>query len=147
MTGVQTCALPIYLKVATTDRDQLDESMMLSGYDPDGLFLQHFYQSSRGVRRLGCAALGLCYLASGSVDAVWEYDTYPWDVAAGLVIARAAGARVTHADGTLYDLRLDEDEKRAELLGTNGPLHEDVVAHLAGAEADLVDQDAEATDD
>jgi myo-inositol-1(or 4)-monophosphatase len=133
--------------ISTTDRERLDESMLLSGYDPDGTFLSRFYHDTRGVRRLGSVALNLCYIAAGSADAVWEYDTYPWDVAAGLVIARAAGARVTHADGTLYDLRLDEDEKRAELLGTNGPLHEDVVAHLAGAEADLVDQDAEATDD
>jgi myo-inositol-1(or 4)-monophosphatase len=124
------------LKVATTDRDQLDESMMLSGYDPDGLFLQHFYQASRGVRRLGCAALGLCYLASGSVDAVWEYDTYPWDVAAGVCIARAAGATITDETGEPYEVTL-ETQKRRALLGSNGPLHEELLAHLETADAEV----------
>ncbi len=116
-------------RLSTTDRDRLDESMLLSGYDPDGGFLSHFYQETRGVRRLGSAALSLCYLASGSADAVWEFDTYPWDVAAGLVIARAAGARITDAAGTEYELRLDADE-RTELLGSNGPLHPALVEHL-----------------
>jgi len=47
---------------------------------------------TRGVRSIGSAALNLCFLAAGSADAVWEFDTYPWDVAAGVVIAREAGA-------------------------------------------------------
>jgi myo-inositol-1(or 4)-monophosphatase len=115
--------------LSTTDRDSLDESMLLSGYDPDGTFLSHFYHETRGVRRLGSAALSLCYLASGTADAVWEYDTYPWDVAAGLVVARAAGARITDAAGEDYRLRLDGGE-RTELLGSNGPLHPALLEHL-----------------
>ena len=133
--------------ISTTDRDSLDESMLLSGYDPDGTFLTRFYQATRGVRRLGSVALNLCYLASGSADAVWEYDTYPWDVAAGLVIARTAGARITDGSGAEFDLALDEDDTRFELLGTNGTLHNDVLAHLQGADADLVDPEAEVGDD
>jgi myo-inositol-1(or 4)-monophosphatase len=120
--------------LSTTDRDRVDESMLLSGYDPDGLFLAHFYQKARGVRRLGSAALNLCYLASGSADAVWEFDTYPWDVAAGLVIARAAGARLTDAEGEPYRLRLGDEEARASLLGSNGPLHDVLLDDLAGYE-------------
>jgi len=123
--------------ISTTDRDRLDVSMLLSGYDPDGTFLTRFYEATRGVRRLGSAALNLCYLASGSADAVWEYDTYPWDVAAGLVIARTAGATVTDSLGEPYRLRLDRDEERAELLGTNGPLHGAVLTHLRAADAEL----------
>jgi len=119
--------------LSTTGRDSLDESMLLSGYDPDGSFLTHFYQETRGVRRLGSAALHLCYLASGSADAIWEYDTYPWDVAAGLVIARTAGARVTDATGEEFELHLDRDHQRAELLGTNGLLHDAVLEHLESA--------------
>ncbi|MFB6172356.1 MAG: inositol monophosphatase family protein [Haloarculaceae archaeon] len=122
-------------KLSTTDRDSLDESMLLSGYDPDGTFLSRFYQEARGVRRLGSAALSLCYLASGTADAVWEYDTYPWDVAAGLVVARAAGARITDSAGNDYRLRLDQDEKRAELLGSNGPLHPALLSHLEGEDS------------
>jgi len=122
--------------ISVTDRDRLAESMLLSGYDPDGSFLVRFYQATRGVRRLGSAALHLCYLASGSADAIWEYDTHPWDVAAGLVIARAAGATITDSVGEPYELRLDADG-RTELLGTNGSLHETVLSHLRGAEPEM----------
>jgi len=124
------------VRIATTDRSALDVSMMLSGYDPDGSFLSHFYQESRGVRRLGCAALHLCYLAAGTVDAVWEFDTYPWDVAAGVCIARAAGATITDEQGNPYEITL-ETEKRRALLGSNGPLHDELLRHLETADADV----------
>jgi len=124
------------VRLATTDRSSLDVSMLLSGYDPDGSFLSHFYQESRGVRRLGCAALHLCYLASGSADAVWEYDTYPWDVAAGVCIARAAGARITDATGEPYSVTFDTAERKA-LLGSNGPLHDSLLEHLSVADSDV----------
>lgn len=115
--------------ITTTDRSSLDESVFTSGYDPDGAFLVHFYQATRGVRRLGSAALHLCYLAAGSCDATWEYDTYPWDVAAGVVIARAAGATLTDVHGEAYRLFGGEDGQN-ELVGSNGPLHDAVLAHL-----------------
>lgn len=118
-------------EIATTDRDELAESMLLSGYDPDGDFLSHCYQATRGIRRFGSAALHLCYLASGSADAAWEYDTYPWDVAAGLVIARAAGARVTDIEGQTYQLDDENDDERKELLATNGPLHDVLLDHVS----------------
>jgi len=115
--------------ITTTDRDQLDESMLLTGYDPDGEFLAHYYHETRGVRSLGSAALNLCYLASGSADALWEYDTHPWDVAAGLVIARAAGARITDDDNDPYVVAFDAEDRKP-LLGSNGPLHPALYAHL-----------------
>jgi myo-inositol-1(or 4)-monophosphatase len=122
--------------IRTTDRTALDESMLLSGYDPDGSFLRAFYPETRGVRRIGSAALNLCYLASGTADAVWEHDTYPWDVAAGLLIAREAGATVTDQHGEPYELRTDAGDERTALLGSNGPLHEQLVEHLRERRAD-----------
>ncbi|MCU4753946.1 NAD(+)/NADH kinase [Halobacteria archaeon AArc-curdl1] len=122
-------------QIATTDRNRLPESMLLSGYDPDGSFLANFYQETRGVRRLGAAALNLCYLARGSADAVWEFDTYPWDVAAGLVIARAAGARITDGRGKPFEFDLDVDSRK-ELLGSNGVLHPALQSHLDAAVVD-----------
>ena len=119
------------MPISTTDRASLDECMLLSGYDPNGAFLSHCYQETRGVRSLGSAALSLCFLASGSADALWEYDTYPWDVAAGLVIAREAGATLTNADGEEYD-PIAAHETRNELVGSNGPVHERLLRHLEG---------------
>jgi myo-inositol-1(or 4)-monophosphatase len=52
----------------------------------------------RDIRRGGSAALDLCRVAAGHVDAYWELDLSPWDYAAGTVIAREAGAEVVLAE-------------------------------------------------
>jgi myo-inositol-1(or 4)-monophosphatase len=116
-------------QIRVSNRSELDESMLLSGWDPDGDFLTHFYQETRGVRALGSAALSLCYLANGSAEGIWEYGTYPWDVAAGVVIARAAGATITDRNGDPYTVEFDSDERK-ELLGSNGAGHENILEHL-----------------
>lgn len=54
---------------------------------------------SRGVRRGGSAALDLCYLAAGRLDGFWEPTLRPWDVAAGAIVAREAGARISDYRG------------------------------------------------
>ena len=50
---------------------------------------------TQGVRRLGSAALDLCYVAAGRFDGYWELSLKPWDLAAGILIAAEAGAKVT----------------------------------------------------
>lgn len=50
----------------------------------------------RGLRRLGSAAIDLCYVAAGFLDGYWELNLHPWDVSAGTLIAKEAGAKVTH---------------------------------------------------
>ena len=54
---------------------------------------------TQGVRRLGSAALDLCYVAAGRFDGYWELSLKPWDVAAGGLIAPEAGATVTNLAG------------------------------------------------
>ena len=54
---------------------------------------------SQGVRRLGSTALDLSYVAVGRFDGFWELSLKAWDVAAGILIAREAGALVTDVDG------------------------------------------------
>ena len=51
------------------------------------------------IRRLGSAALDLCYVANGRQGGYFEFEINPWDIAAGMLIAREAGARVTTLDG------------------------------------------------
>jgi len=79
--------------------------------------------ASSGVRRGGSAALDLCYLAQGSLDAFWEGTLAPWDVAAGLVILREAGGLATRRDGSPIGARTSGSvvgANSAELLAALG---------------------------
>jgi myo-inositol-1(or 4)-monophosphatase len=59
----------------------------------------HFARLTQGVRRMGSAALDLCYVAAGRFDGYWELAVKPWDLAAGALLVEEAGGRVTRADG------------------------------------------------
>lgn len=63
---------------------------------------------SQAIRRLGSAALNLCYVAAGRLDAYWATCVKVWDVAAGQLIVREAGGHITHPDGT--DFALDRPQ-------------------------------------
>ncbi len=68
-----------------------------------GAYLRQFaavMTASSGVRRAGSAALDLADVAAGRFDAFWELSLAPWDVAAGVVLVREAGGRVTRLDGS-----------------------------------------------
>ena len=54
---------------------------------------------SAGIRRPGSAALDLCYLAAGRVDGFWELGLNIWDIAAGALLIREAGGRISDFDG------------------------------------------------
>jgi myo-inositol-1(or 4)-monophosphatase len=56
-------------------------------------------QETSGIRRIGSAAIDLCYVACGRVDGFIQKNLSPWDVAAGALIAERAGARVTDFSG------------------------------------------------
>jgi len=74
--------------------------------------------SVNGIRRFGSAALDLAWVAAGRYEAYWELGIQPWDQAAGIVIVREAGGRVT-------DLRGVESVPAAPMvLSSNGTVHE-----------------------
>ena len=56
-------------------------------------------QESQAVRRLGSAAMNLCHLAAGRLDAYWATSVKPWDVAAGLLLVKEAGGSISAIDG------------------------------------------------
>lgn len=66
--------------------------------------LDRVLRSASGVRRAGSAALDLCYLAQGSLDAFWEEILMPWDFAAGMVLVREAGGVLSRPDGTALEI-------------------------------------------
>lgn len=68
--------------------------------------LSHIVKRTRGIRRAGAAALDLCFVAEGVFDCFWEKNLSPWDTAAGVVIAREAGAIATDMTGAPFNPRL-----------------------------------------
>lgn len=68
-----------------------------------GQFL-NVLERSQSLRRLGSAALNLCYLAEGCLDAYWANSVKAWDVAAGYLIAKSAGVQFTNTDGSPFDM-------------------------------------------
>src|SRR5713226_7306202 len=68
----------------------------------------HFYHqmamASHGVRRTGSAAIDLAYVASGRLDAFWEFGLNPWDMAAGILLVSEAGGRVSDMSGALHTM-------------------------------------------
>jgi myo-inositol-1(or 4)-monophosphatase len=76
-----------------------------------------FISRARAVRRLGSAALDLCYVAAGRFDGFWERKLKPWDVAAGALIVAEAGGQVTAMSGARYGSR------EGSVLASNALIH------------------------
>jgi len=79
---------------------------------------ERFIRQGLPVRRLGSAAIDLCWVACGRFDGFWEYNLNSWDVAAGYLILREAGGKVTNFDGS------DTTVFEKETLATNGLIHD-----------------------
>ena len=101
------------------DRDQFGPS--LRRWD-------EFVRNAQAVRRDGSAALDICYVAAGRFDGFWENHLHPWDAAAGVLVVREAGGRVTDFKGHPADIH------RGEVLASNGLLHDEMLAVLSDAE-------------
>ena len=105
-------------RIAVSGRSRLDRSLVVTGFPYDiqssvGRVLRPLEQmlkAARGVRRLGSAAMDLCYVAAGIFDLFWEINLKPWDVAAGWLLVEEAGGVVTDYSGRPHHL------ERAELL-------------------------------
>jgi myo-inositol-1(or 4)-monophosphatase len=107
---------------------ELAEALVATGFpsrkrhdNPNIHFYQEFTLRSHGVRRAGSAALDLAYVASGRMDAFWEFKLNPWDTAAGILLVEEAGGRVTDFSGGHF--RLDS----REILASNGLIHEELL--------------------
>ena len=112
------------LRVSTAS--VLVDALLVTGFPYDvqvrteemlGLFAR-FLARARAVRRLGSAAIDLCYLAAGRIDGFWEQDLKPWDVAAGVLLVEEAGGRITTFGGDAYS------PYAQEIVASNGHLHD-----------------------
>jgi myo-inositol-1(or 4)-monophosphatase len=107
----------------------LGESLLGTGFPSKKRHLNpniHFYHQltlkSHGLRRAGSAALDLSCVASGRYDGYWEFNLNAWDTSAGVLLVEEAGGKVTHVDGTKFDVAASRD-----VLATNGRIHQELM--------------------
>ncbi len=117
--------------------DSLDQALLVTGFPYDrgapldrqlsalGSFLR---APVHGIRRDGSAAVDCCHVALGRVDGFWEYGLQPWDTAAGVVICRESGARITAIDGSEWSVHC------SGILAANPALHERMLDIVRGTE-------------
>jgi len=116
--------------IKVSDSKSVSESLLVTGFPYDfknivnSLMIRfsNCLKASRGVRRLGSAALDLCFVACGRFDAFWEQNLKPWDTSAGVLIASEAGAVITDFSNEMFTL----DKK--EILVTNGKIHNEMIS-------------------
>ena len=94
-------------KLRISQVTEIQRSLLVTGFSYDAWsnprnnleYYGRFAKLTQGVRRMGSAALDLCYVGAGRFDGYWELSINPWDVAAGGLVAMEAGAIVTNTEG------------------------------------------------
>lgn len=87
---------------------------------------RRLFLASSGVRRLGAAAIDLCYLACGRIDGFWELGLSWWDIAAGIVIIREAGGIISDWNGE------DTYSETGNIVAANKFIHPQIISHIHG---------------
>ena len=120
-------------KIAVSDTSKMVDSLLVTGFPYDinanpGTLLERFNRlllAAQAVRRLGSAALDLCFVACGRFDVYWNAALlHPWDFAAGMLLITEAGGRVSRVDGDEIDLQ------PGTVAASNGRLHDALLHEL-----------------
>ena len=114
--------------IAVSATSELSKSLLITGFaydrretsDNNYAEFCHLTHLTQGVRRVGCASMDLASVACGRLDGYWERGIQPWDMAAGIVILKEAGGKVTAYDGSPLDIN------SGRILATNGKIHEEL---------------------
>jgi myo-inositol-1(or 4)-monophosphatase len=117
----------------TSGCDRLDDAMLCTGFPYTVREARHrpldlfgaFLREAQAVRRLGSAALDLCYVAAGRLDGYWEERIHPWDVAAGGLIVEESGGRMSGLSGEPFT------PFAGQVLASNGAIHDRLLAVIA----------------
>jgi myo-inositol-1(or 4)-monophosphatase len=121
-------------RIRVSGAGRLVDAVLVTGFPYDvheeaetlvGLF-GAFVAKARAVRRLGSAALDMCYVAAGWLDGFWEARLKPWDIAAASLLVEEAGGRVSGMDGAPFSPR------GTSVLATNGALHQPMLDTIHG---------------
>jgi len=119
-------------KIHVSSQRKLSRSLLATGFPYDIReskvnnldHFRNFALKSQAIRRAGAAALDLCYLAKGIFDGFWELKLSPWDTAAGSLIVKEAGGKVTNFSGKKFSIY------QKNILATNGKIHNQMVSVL-----------------
>lgn len=86
--------------------------------------LKEIMFNSKGIRRLGSAAVDLCYTAAGKFDGYFEYGLNPYDIAGGIVVVREAG-------GVVSDFQENENNwSGVDIIASNGVLYPEIITFV-----------------
>ncbi|MBF0104439.1 MAG: inositol monophosphatase [Deltaproteobacteria bacterium] len=118
--------------IRVSHTEKLEHAMIATGFaynirkhiDEHLRYFKDVIMKAQAVRRAGSASLDICHVASGRFDGFWELNLFPWDTAAGVIIAKEAGAKITRFDGAPYTVY----EK--DILITNAVIHGEMVKTL-----------------
>lgn len=124
-------------KIHVSNVKKVHEALLVTGFPynrneimPELLArFERCLRASHDVRRLGSAALDLCWVAAGRLDGYWEQNLNPWDVAAGTLILTEAGGKVTDFNGKKWPKMQDFGH---QLLASNGKIHSELKTIVAG---------------
>ncbi|UAY52008.1 inositol monophosphatase family protein [Ferruginibacter albus] len=116
-------------KISVSNKTEVVKSCLVTGFpytylDSENGPLQVFERFIRkgiAVRRLGSAAIDLCWVAAGRFDGFYEHKLQSWDSAAGFLMVEEAGGKITDFDGNYYSVY------QPHLLATNGKIHEEML--------------------
>jgi myo-inositol-1(or 4)-monophosphatase len=118
--------------IAPSKTERLGGALLVTGFPYERNPVQNnlaeweaFTAAAQGTRRLGSAALDLCFVACGWLDGYWERALHPWDLVAGAAIVEGAGGRATELDGTPFV------GTTGRVLATNGLIHDQMIRVLA----------------
>lgn len=116
-------------KINVSDKTEVIKSCLVTGFpytyldEPNGPLqvFERFIRKGVPVRRLGSAAIDLCWVAAGRFDGFYEHKLQAWDSAAGFLIVEEAGGKVTDFEGNYYS------PYQPHLLATNGNIHDEML--------------------
>ncbi|GAO42256.1 inositol monophosphatase family protein [Flavihumibacter petaseus] len=120
--------------IAVSNKREVISSCLVTGFpytyldSPNGPLdcFERFIRSGVPVRRLGSAAIDLCWVASGRFDGFYEHLLQPWDSSAGFLMVLEAGGNVTDFKGAPYS------PYQPHLLATNGHIHTEMLRWING---------------
>jgi len=122
------------IPLRVSEQDELQQSLIGTGFPYAKVNMSTEYHwvidtltsilpHIRDIRRLGAAAIDLCYLAQGRIDGFYEIDLQPWDVAAGILIVQEAGGEISNLSGEPYNI------SDKGIVASNSKIHTQILSH------------------